>query len=104
MNMAVIFIDHLTLRYMVNKPDHSGWVARWILLLEELDYTVKYKPGPLHKQADHLSRLYKEVGTVDIDDELPDLFLITIVSLWYAHIAEFLNTQTMSKAIVKNEQ
>lgn len=91
MNMAIIFIDHLALRYMVNKPDLSGWVARWILLLEELDYTVKYKQHPLHKQVDHLSRLFKEVGTVDIDNELPDanLFLITVVSLWYAHIDDF---------------
>ena len=34
---------------------------------------------------------------MDIDDEQPDdnLFLITVVPLWYAHITEFLSTQTM---------
>ena len=37
------------------KPDLSGPVARWVLLLEEFDYKVEYKPGRLHKQADHLS-------------------------------------------------
>ena len=91
MNPVVFFVDHLALRYMVNKPDLSGRVARWVLLLEELDYTVEYKPGRLHLQADHLSRLSESIGTVDIEDELPDanLFSITVVPTWDTFISEF---------------
>lgn len=40
MNPIAIFVDDLILYYMVNEPDLSGRVARWVLLLEELDYTA----------------------------------------------------------------
>jgi RNase H-like domain found in reverse transcriptase/Integrase core domain/Integrase zinc binding domain len=106
MNPVVFFVDHLALRYMVNKPDLSGRVARWVLLLEELDYTVEYKPGRLHRQADHLSRLSETLGTVEIDDELPDanLFSITVVPTWDTYISEFLSTQKLPEHLDANER
>ena len=50
------------------------------MLLEEFDYTVEYKPGRMHKQADHLFRISDKLGTEDIDDELPDadFFLVSV--------------------------
>lgn len=104
-NAVVLFVDHLALQYMVYKPNLSGPVVRWILLLEDLDYTKQYNPGRLHKHVDHLSRLSKEVGTVDIDDELLDdnLFLITIIPSWYVYIVEFLSIQKMLEGLGKNE-
>ena len=106
MNPVVFFVDHLALRYMVNKPDLSGRVARWVLLLEELDYTVEYKPGRLHLQADHLSRLSESMGTVDIEDELPDanLFSIAVVPTWDTYISEFLSTQKLPDHLDANER
>ena len=68
----------MALRYLVNKPDFSGRLARWILLLTEFDYTVQYKPGMMHLQADHLSHLSEEVGTEEIEDEFPDGWLFTV--------------------------
>jgi hypothetical protein len=47
MNPVVFFVDHMALRYLVNKPELSGRLARWILLLFEFDYTVQYKPGKM---------------------------------------------------------
>jgi hypothetical protein len=40
MNPVVFFVDHMALRYLVNKPELSGRLARWVLLLSEFDYTV----------------------------------------------------------------
>ena len=40
MNPIIFIVDDLILYYMVNKPDLSGRVARWVLLLEDLDYTA----------------------------------------------------------------
>ena len=96
MNKVIFFVDHMVLRYLVNKPDLSGWLARWILLLTEFDYSVQFKPGKMHLQADHLSRLSEEMGTEEIDDEFSDgqLFAVQKVPLWYSYIAEFLSTQT----------
>ena len=68
MNKVIFFVDHMVLRYLVNKPDLSGRLARWILLLTEFNYMVQYKPGKMHLQADHLSRLSEEVGTEEMID------------------------------------
>ena len=72
MNKVIFFVDHMALRYLVNKPDLSGRLACWILLLTEFDYTVQYKLGKMHLQADHLSRLSTEVGTKEVDGKFPD--------------------------------
>ncbi len=49
MNPIMFFVDHMALRYIVNKPDLSGQLARWVLLLTKFDYIVKYKLGNLQK-------------------------------------------------------
>lgn len=56
-NPIVSFLDHMAIKFLVNKPELSGRLARWILLLKEFNYTVEYKSGWMHLQADHLSRL-----------------------------------------------
>ena len=72
----------MAIKYIVNKPELNGRLARWILLLEEFDYTVEYKPSRMHLQADHFSRLSEDMGTSPIDDMLIDnnLFVITATS------------------------
>jgi hypothetical protein len=106
MNPVVFFVDHMALRYLVNKPELSGRLARWVLLLSEFDYTVQYKPGKMHLQADHLSRLSSEVSKEDMDDEFTDdqLFAIRKAPSWYTHIAEFLGTQEYPPQMDKNER
>jgi hypothetical protein len=44
-NPVVFFIDRMVIKYLVNKAELCGRLARWILLLEEFNYTVEYKPG-----------------------------------------------------------
>lgn len=51
-NKVVFYVDHLAIKYIVNNPELSGRLARWVLLLQEFDYTVEYKPGSAHKQAE----------------------------------------------------
>lgn len=105
-NKVVFYVDHMAIKYLVNKPELSGRLARWVLLLQEFDYTVEYKPGSVHKQADHMSRLPGEVETHPIDDSLIDenLFLITARPTWYAGIIEFLTTQQLSPEMPKEER
>ena len=106
MNKVIFFVDHMALRYLVNKPDLSGRLACWILLLTEFDYTVQYKPRKMNLQADHLSRLSTETGTEEMDDEFPDgrLFAVQKVPLWYSYIAEFLSTQAFPANLDRNER
>lgn len=66
-------------------------------MLEEFDYTIKYKPERMHLQADHLSRLAEHVGATPINDRLGDdnLCVVTAQPEWYAGIVEFLTTQQL---------
>ena len=52
----IFHTDHGSLKYLVNKPDLSGRIARWILLLQEFNYEVMVKPGKSNSNADYLSR------------------------------------------------
>ena len=65
---------------IVNKLELNGRLARWGLLLEDFDYTVEYKLGCMHLQADHLSRLPEDMGTTPIDDRLIDDILFVVTS------------------------
>jgi hypothetical protein len=87
-------VDHDVLKYMINKPLLSGHIARWVLLLQEFNFTIQVRPGKRHANADHLSRLSEELGHEPIDDNLPDanLFQVDIISKEYADILHYLST------------
>lgn len=92
----VFHVDHDALKYMVNKPQLSGRIARWVLLLQEFDFTMEVRPGKKHANADHLSRLTTELGIEPISDTLPDaaLFAVDVISREYAELLEYLKFQT----------
>ena len=70
----VFHMDHDSLKYLVNKPDLSGRIARWILLLQEFNYEVIVKPGKANANADYLSRQRGTEALEDIQAEFPDEF------------------------------
>ena len=77
---------------MINKPQLSGGIARWVLLLQEFNFTVEVRPDKSHVNADHLSRLEEESELESIDDSFPDaqLFCIDVIPREYAKIIEYL--------------
>ena len=75
---VVFHTDHDAIKYLVNKPDLSGRVARWIMLLQEFQYTVKVKPGHGNKNVDFLSRLEEAEVVESIKDDFPDEHLFAI--------------------------
>ena len=46
--LFTFYIDHDALKYLNNKPDVSGRLARWVLLLKEFNFIVVVCPGKSH--------------------------------------------------------
>ena len=47
--------DHSAVRQLLNKVDTTSRYARWVCIMSELDFTLRYRPGPKHGNADGLS-------------------------------------------------
>jgi hypothetical protein len=47
----------MALAYLVNKPQVSGRIAKWLLLFLEYEFTIVYKHGRTHVVANVLSKL-----------------------------------------------
>ena len=71
---VIFHTDHDALKYLVNKPDLSGRLARWILLLQEFNYTVVVKSGKSNCNADYLSRQRGPESSTDLPADFPDEF------------------------------
>lgn len=64
-------VDHDTLKYMINKPQWSGRIARWILHLQEFNFTIEVRPSKSHVNDDVLSGLHKAFGSKTIASSFP---------------------------------
>jgi hypothetical protein len=52
--------DHIALKGLFNNPNPIGRIARWIATLQQYHYTIEYRQGKSHNNADALSRLPKQ--------------------------------------------
>ncbi|CAM6082494.1 unnamed protein product [Calypogeia fissa] len=92
---VIFHTNHKSLKYMVNKPDLTGRIARWVLLLQEFNYKVAVRSGRSHSNADFFSRIGGDTDTSDVDDTFPDedVFNIRVgLQTWYPEIIKFLNS------------
>ncbi|CAM6094694.1 unnamed protein product [Calypogeia fissa] len=92
---VIFHTDHNSLKYMVNKPDLTGRIARWMLLLQEFNYEVVVRPGKGHANADFFSRIDGETDSSDVEDTFPDedVFSVRVgAETWYPEMIRFLTT------------
>eukprot|EP00253_Pinus_taeda_P034478 PITA_34478 len=88
-----VHTDHAAIRYLMNKPDVNARIIRWLLFLQQFDLTIVDKPGKENVVADFLSRVNLTAGEEEIvGDQMPDehLFAISVLSPWFADIANYL--------------
>jgi hypothetical protein len=53
---------------MMNKPTITSQIAKWLLLLQEFNFKVVYKPSWVHFLLDHLFRISHGEPTKGVDD------------------------------------
>ena len=56
-NRFNLYTDHKALKYVFNKKDLHGRIARWFTLLAEYDFEICYRTGRANACHDFLSRL-----------------------------------------------
>lgn len=66
-----VFTDHKALQWLKEMKHPNGKLARWIMKLQEYEYTVQRKPSSLMQHADALSRATNELRELqDLDEDI----------------------------------
>ena len=91
-NPFVFHVDHDALKYMINKPQLSGQIARWVLLLQEFKFTIHVRPCKKYANANHLSWLINELGGDPTPNSFLDvaLFVVDVIFEEYADLLQYL--------------
>ena len=88
-----VHTDHVAIKYLMNKPDVNARIIRWFLLLQQFDLTIVDKSGKENFVAEFLSKMNLPTGEEGmVDDQLPNenLCVISVLSPWFADIANYL--------------
>jgi hypothetical protein len=75
-----IHIDHLAIKYFMNKPITNARVTRCLLLLQEFDITIVDRPRKENVVVDFLSRLNINDDNSPVDDSFLDEHLFVVTS------------------------
>ena len=83
-----MFIDHSSLKYLVNNSVLGGRICIWLLLFQEFEFEVIVKPRKLNVGTDHLSRITNGEEPTNLEENLPDakLFLVQVDDEYFADI------------------
>ena len=100
-NKFIFYVDHLALQYLVNKPQVSDRLARWLLLFLEFDFKVIYKPGKTHGVVDALSHNKGAEPATGIPDQTTDAQLFSMQPDWIHPIIDYLKTGTFPPSMTK---
>ena len=100
-NRFIFYVDHLALQYLLNKPQVSGKLARWLLLFLEFDFKVIYKPGKTHDVANALSRNEGAEPATGIPDQTTNAQLFSMQLDWIHPIIDYLQTGTFPPSMIK---
>ena len=70
-NHFTVVVDHQALRWLMSLYDPTGRLARWAMTLQKYDFTIQYRPGKDHSNAD---ALLQRVYTISHQPMLPQIW------------------------------
>ncbi len=91
-NKFVFYVNHMALVYLVDKPQVSGRIARWLLLFLEYEFIIVYKFGRTHIVANVLSRLPNNSKPLGVPYETVDASLFSVKPIWMEEVKTYLKT------------
>ncbi len=89
-NKFFFYVVHIALVYLVNKPQVSRIIVRWMLLVLEYNFIVLYKPNRIHVIIDALSRLLSSTKPTSLPNQTIDANLFYTWLEWLNDVKEFL--------------
>ena len=76
----IVYTDHLTIKYLLNKKDAIPRLMQLILLLQEFDLEIRDNNSSENVMAGHLSRLREpNENKLPLDDSFLDDHLLSLV-------------------------
>lgn len=57
-----VITDHQALKWLLNHDTPSGRLARWVLELQQYEFTLEYRKGSMQHVPDALSRIAIPTG------------------------------------------
>jgi hypothetical protein len=88
-NKFVFYLNHMALVYLVNKPQVSQRLIRWLLLFLEYDFIVIYKLNKTHVVIDVLSKLLNVTKSSRILEHTTYVSLFLIELEWLNDVNMF---------------
>jgi hypothetical protein len=77
---VIVYTDHATIKYLLDKKDAKPRLIHWILLLQKFDVEIHAKKGVENVMADHLSRLNRGQDDKEpIEDKMRDDHLFQVL-------------------------
>jgi hypothetical protein len=94
-----MFTDHVSLKYLVNKPMLGGRICRWLVLFQEFNFELRVNPRKMNVGPDRLSRVTNGEEPTNLEDNFPDaqLFSVQVVDEYFIDIIEYLSTRVVPR-------
>jgi hypothetical protein len=80
----------MALMYLVNKPQISSKLAKWLLLFLEYDFKIIYKPCRSHLIVDALNRLPNQTEPIRAPNQTCNAHMFTLQPEWLHSVYEYL--------------
>jgi hypothetical protein len=99
-NKFVFYENHMSLVYLINKPQVSRIIARWLLLFLEYDFTIVYKLNKNHLVAGALLRLLNNTKLIGVHDQTIDANCFYTKPKWLNDVNVFLRIRHIKNTLL----
>jgi len=89
-NKFFFYVNHMALIYLLNKPQVSRMITKWMLLFLEYEFTIVNKPSRTHVVVDVLSRLLNSSEPLGVLNQIVYTSLFSIEPIWMQEVKSYL--------------